>query len=190
MRLPVPCVYINNMVLLEGDVYDGFFSWIEYDTVAKWKELRILLISENLSNIPISIPVPITGTLSESIQELSESAAMRGGITTDVLAGEKPLLIDAASHLINLLLYLCAEEPDYSRKPRTESPKRTYVADLPPRKSAMTFVGERIGSVIRKGITQAASEQGQTDESTTNVNERDSQGNRHASPIPHIRRAH
>lgn len=85
---------------------------------------------------------------------------------------------------INLLLYLCAENAevhtDRPRPPRISTPKDPDVTELPTRPTVYD-VGTRIGAAIR----EAASANKERD-----VSEGGRQSGKHASPIPHVRRAH
>lgn len=85
------------------------------------------------------------------------------------------------SRIINVLLYLCAEEPDYNKKPRIASAKPNYIADKPPRKLSYTVVGQRIGAAIRKGNAEVKER---------NARVSSEQGRSHAPPVAHVRRAH
>lgn len=185
LRLPVPCVYISNQFALDEEtVAEGFFAWLEYDVNAKWMELRLLFLFPGTDD---SLPFvcPLEGTLEEGIQKLGESAKFRAQaarlkvptLGKDGTDRTKALFGKA----MNLLLYLCAEEPDYATPPRRSraKPASTGFSRSPaPSKVNMTEVGVRIGATIRKGMA------------ATNRSEGAAEGKTHASPAPHIRRAH
>jgi hypothetical protein len=81
---------------------------------------------------------------------------------------------------INLVLYLCAEEPDVHD--RTEGLSRAQDAYGDPRGASTWDVGIRIGTVIRKYENAPLEDDEQALQPPS--------GPGHASPRPHIRRAH
>lgn len=186
LRLPVPCVYVEGMFDLFGQrVADGFFAWLEYDVRNDWKELRLLAVTD-ADNSFASLMLPIKGTIEQSLAALKASADFNAetALGQSITAGETEVPITMAENLrvwsraLNLLLYLCAEEPDYDKPPRTRKakPAATLSAERPPRAPSVTTAGVRIGAVIRKGYAGEKTE-------------RESVGS-HASKAPHVRRAH
>lgn len=183
LHLPVPCVYIDNpFTFQDGDRADGYFAWLEYDSRAKWMELRLLFIQGGEA---ASFLCPVKGTLQESFDELTKSSSARADeamlpkVQDEVQA--KQDVVDIFSRTINVLLYLCAEAPDYASKPRQAKPKPVqygFTPERPPRKVVVTPVGERIGATIRRNYTEST---------TARVVP---SGRTHASPVPHVRRAH
>lgn len=180
-RLPVPCVYVDNMLGMGKDCAKGFFAWIEYDNANQWAELRLLiLLKENYAE---SYVCPLRGTIGESLEALHEAGQKsadaemlplieKAGDNLEAIAG-------MIAKILNVLLYLCAEEPEYTTQPRRYSRTPSgFTAERPPRKTAVTVVGERIGATIRAGRRSYASRSGENS------------GRTHASPVPHIRRAH
>ena len=125
LRLPVPCVYIDNpFVFSNGAHADGYFAWLEYDCHAKWMELRILFVEGEAA---ASYVCPIKGNLQESFDELTKSSSARADEAmlpkVQDVAKAKQDIVDVFSRTINVLLYLCAEAPDYASKPRQAKPK-------------------------------------------------------------------
>ena len=186
LRLPVPCVYVEGMVDLFGaDIADGFFAWMEADLKNNWKELRILTVTEKDHSFA-SLMLPIRGTIAQSLEALKASAAlnMQSSLGQEIAekVKELPVLMDENirfySRVLNLLLYLCAEEPDYDKPPRRAKakPAATLSAERPPRAASVTTAGVRIGAVIRKGYADAKT-RGETEGS-------------HTPKAPHVRRAH
>lgn len=186
LRLPVPCVYVEGMFDLFGEsIADGFFAWMEADLKNDWKELRILAV-EDKTNSFTSLMLPIKGTISESLEALKTSADFNAksslGQEISKTIKEIPVSMNdnirVYSRALNLLLYLCADEPDYDRPPRRAKakPAATLSAERPPRAPAVTTAGVRIGAVIRKGY---AAEKNRTETAGS-----------HAPKAPHVRRAH
>lgn len=73
LRLPVPCVFVDMPFLISENDYSGFFAWIEYDNANKWRELRLLFISEDGTHVK-STPCPLLDTFDNSLLALEESA--------------------------------------------------------------------------------------------------------------------
>ena len=106
--------------------------------------------------------LPIRGTIEQSLKALNASADFnaQSRLGQEIEACEKKISPSAwmqtfafFSRVLNLLLYLCAEEPDYDKPPRRAKakPAATLSAERPPRAPAVTTAGVRIGAVIRKG---------------------------------------
>ena len=186
LRLPVPCIYVEGMVDLFGEsIADGFFAWIEADLKNDWKELRILTITDE-SHSFTSLTLPIRGTIEQSLKALQASADFnaQSKLGQEITEQTKEVSVSmdenirVYSRILNLLLYLCAEEPDYDKPPRRAKakPAATLSAERPPRAASVTTAGVRIGAVIRKGYAEAKA-RGET-------------GGSHAPKAPHVRRAH
>lgn len=198
-HMPVPCVYIelnsaNNAAAVKSEW--GFFAWLEWDTRKRWAELRLLFLSSDKQTF--SLICPLKGTIKDSLALLSQSStemirrleergtkdigfslarASKAVKVSDIATNSDAM--DLICSALNLLLYICSEEPDYSKAPRRVSAKPRYT-ETPPRKANITNVGERISIMLRKAAETKQSEP--TDDERT--------GKRHASPVPHIRRAH
>lgn len=180
-RLPVPCVYIDNALDINGDRAEGLFAWIEYDGNNQWAELRLLILFAGGSTGSYSCP--LRGTIGESLKALQEASLKSADAEMLPLVEKVNDHLEAVagmiSQLLNVLLYLCAEKPEYTTPPRKYSRSPSgFTAERTPRKPAVTVVGERIGATIRAG-------------SKTCLQMPCGKGGRtHASPVPHIRRAH
>lgn len=188
LHLPVPCVYIDGMVDIFGQsVADGFFAWMEYDVSNRWKELRILALKESERSFS-SLMLPIKGTIEESLAALQGSADFNAqtelGREIVQITDEIPISqsdnVRTFSCILNLLLYLCAEDPDYDKAPRhaKAKPVATLSTERPPRAPTITTAGVHVGAVIRKGYAAAGDEK--------NLKNTGS----HTAKSPHIRRAH
>lgn len=186
LRLPVPCVYVEGMIDLFGmNIADGFFAWMEADLKKDWKELRVLALTDKDHSFA-SFMLPIRGTIEQSLKALNASADFnaqsRLGQEIEACVKNIPISMDANvrffSRVLNLLLYLCAEDPDYDRPPRRAKakPAVTLSTERPPRAPTVTTAGARIGAVIRKGY---AAEKNRAEKAGS-----------HAPKAPHVRRAH
>lgn len=183
-RLPVPCVYIESHMKVMGRETEGFFAWLEYDANQQWPELRAHFLS---GGEVMSLALPISGTLDQALDAYGRSAMARGGLGGGLL---EPLLkkalgaqSDVFRQVVNLLLYLCADDtPDAgSTVQRRRDGQAGAQAVTASGISQTILVGYRIGAVIRKGMH---SDKGAQEDA------REGQPSGHASPVPHVRRAH
>ena len=186
-RLPEWCVYLEAVdaipgasKLTDGRPVFGFFAHLEHDANDGRAELRILidagegLVPIILHLVPGGIQAALTAAFAESVR----NAPGWFGSTLQLKAIQEYSGAVAAA-CISLLLYLCSDEPDYAteRRPRIPREERGKRGDRIKAAQAPIVwdVGVRIGSVIRKSReTQPA----------------EPQGGSHASPRPHLRRAH
>ena len=130
--------------------------------------------------------MPIEGTLEQSLNFVHE-CIHNGHLKVGGIANTDGVAIklftkckDDLAGLLSTLLYLCSEKPDVDKiitqpKPvKTKHGPRIFPAERP----TVIEVGIRIGSVLRKSLTPKVP-------SETSVIP-----GHHASPRPHIRRAH
>lgn len=184
-HFPVWCAYIETPSLeYHGMEMRGFFAHLENDARSGAHELRLLLdMGEHLSALPIHLG---QWSLAESLHRLisiAENNALHAGISAQDIAGMREEMLqgmDTIRACVNLVLYLCADCPDargplgtsytrgYPRSKKTKGGWRLF----PPPKPTIWHMGEAVGEAIRKHRQSAP------------------QGGTHASPRPHIRRAH
>jgi hypothetical protein len=171
-RLPHSCVYIETPIVVDNAIAQRFFAWLEWDINAQFKELRLLYLLNNGETF--SWPVPIVGTLDKAISELAASAAFRASTQPQsVIAAAKSdahIAVDTVLGSINLVLYLCSDEPDM----QGELTGRTYHANGMAKRPAVIPVGTRIGAALRQTYQESGKQSGK----------------QHSTPVPHIRRAH
>ena len=109
--LPEWCVYIKSSKLrLDENLLSGFFVFLEYDSDFDRTELRFLLDYEDKGIMALSIPLD-QPTIDETI--------FLDNLPLHIAAIVKPIL--------NLTLYLCANNADYGDRPppTLPRPKRT-----------------------------------------------------------------
>lgn len=183
-RLPEWCVYLETPDMTwRGLPLHGVFAHLEYDINARREELRLVLDSDSgLEPVPLHLgPWPI----SEAVERMLDTASAWGA--TVGLSLNRGLAEDLESVLppvINLLLYLCSEQPDLTRRgkpdnPGNPEPKKTrrggwrlFAADGPREWDA----GVRLGAALRRAYQRE--ETGQAPQETGR------------SVRPHVRRAH
>lgn len=168
LRLPHYCIYLETPGMVRDDIpVAGFFAHLEHDTNDGRRELRLLLLMEDhtVRVVPVHLG---EWTLEEGLRRISEEAGRVTGIDVEGMLAPEGL-----EPFLQLLLYLCAENADMPQGSRPGRPARELrqLPDIPTRWD----VGLRIGAAIRRY------ENTQTDEPGEGT---------HASPRPHVRRAH
>lgn len=186
-RMPEWCVYIETPGHSVGtSPVHGAWCHLEHDVNTSRMELRFILDGD--SSLPLApFPLHLVGTLDESIASMTAEAARqadRAGIdhAADVIAAAP--IADAVRPIISLLLYLCTDDPDLTRRgkpdtPANPVPKRTRRRgwQLFPASGPLEWdVGVRIGSALRAAYQR---EQTGGDAAPTGRSVR-----------PHVRRAH
>lgn len=181
--MPEWCIYIETP---DGDWFgapmSGFFAHLEWDANSRREELRLLLdLTQNGDYYLQPLPIHLGGGIEAGIEAASIEAQrqawrFKSPETANDLRRIKGDL--ELTPLISLLLYICstnAEIGGESRRPERPRPKKTkkgwrlFPADKP----TSWDVGIRIGAALRRGYESTGSGDGT-----------------HASPRPHIRRAH
>ncbi len=177
-RLPEWCVFIETINANFGDSpIAGFWSHLESDQNDGRMELRLVILYKDGRNLPVPIHLG-DWTLEEGLLRMQTEAkkSTPPGVTLerfDITADIAPLL--------QLILYLCAENIDMPMKPAHPLSRATKSGRIDaPKKPNVWIVGERIGNTIRKYRNYEAQNTALT--TTTQAD--------HLSPRPHIRRAH
>lgn len=178
-RLPEWCVYVETpgLAVLGGKLH-GFFAHLECDANTGRPELRLLLNAEQaLAPVPLHLgPWPLLESIDRAV---SHAGLWAAGYGIAIPEGASQAMRPIIEPLVSLLLYLCAENAEIGagdRHPANPKPTRTKKGPrtFPPDNPTTWDVGVRIGSALRRAFT--AQETGQ--------------GGTHASPRPHVRRAH
>jgi len=179
-RLPEWCVYIETIgASYLGKLIDGFLAHLEHDANDGRAELRFVFLCSDGSMVQLPLHLG-DWTIEEGLDRMQREAARQAekqGITYPA-EGIGTELAPYVVPFLQLILYLCAENADMPqvRHPNTRV-RMSGQVDVP-REPRFWSVGERIGAAIRQYRNQEGlSRPGKT------------QGT-HASPRPHIRRAH
>jgi len=185
-RLPEWCVYIETYGLPFLDVRtEGFFAHLECDANDGRTELRLLLVPVGSPNTPLSLHLG-DWTLDEGLRRMWTEAEKN--IHGSALPPNPPFEkrhTDAIVPLLQLLLYLCADNADVPVRPEHPSARTRMSGQVDvPRDVRLWTVGERIGAGIRKYRNEHTQ---QLDDGGEPPVWKD--GFRH-SPRPHVRRAH
>jgi hypothetical protein len=177
-RLPEWCVYIETKsATFYGSPVAGFWAHLEHDINDGRMELRLVLIYEDGRNFPLPVHLG-NWTIDEGLRRAQKESSKQVGIH---LQGYELPLIDLSLNitpLVQLVLYLCADNIDMPMRPAHPNTRvrLSGQADIV-RDVRFWTVGERIGAAIRKHRNLSQ----QTPDSTHGS---------HASPRPHVRRAH
>lgn len=172
LRLPEWCVYIET----PGQKTAGFFAHLEHDANDGHRELRI--IRDHGTHLE-STPIDLIGTLEEGLESVLAEAER---LAPELLAqygvsrqADESESARALAPLVNLVLYLCSEQPDILGKgyPSNPQPKRT-------KRGTREFAADGVR------IWQVGSELGRKLRAIPQRRE----GGEHGSVAPHIRRAH
>lgn len=184
-RLPEWCVWIETPADKE---FPGFFAYLEADANDGRAELRIAL-SHGAGLF--TQPIHLTGRnlvecLAASLAEGAKQAALIGEPiegAADQARRWGDMLARIIGPRVNLVLYLCAVNSDI-RDTRTGFKRPANPEPIPTRRGPRLFpaatptawdVGVRMGAAIRAATEKERGED---------------RGGSHASPRPHIRRAH
>ena len=183
-RLPEWAVYIETPGLsYERHPMEGFIAHLDYNLFSRGVDLQFAMFLEG-REMPKMVALPLgTGTVVDAMNRVDQVDNLFMGDTRQTrYVGERDEYRKTFSAMLQLVLYLCSDEPDM---PEIEHPssKRTMSGRVrSPEEPRVWDVGVRISNAIhRYRNTQAA--RPSTDES-------DREPCSHASPRPHIRSAH
>ncbi|MHB8205271.1 MAG: AcrVA2 family anti-CRISPR protein [Desulfomonilaceae bacterium] len=183
-RLPQWCVYIE---LPEGTYFGstilyGCFVHLEDDQKGGDPELRILAdTNEGLLNLVLHlIPGGIEASLAATLAEANRHAS-KAGTKVDPKPSEE--FVRRIEPIVSLILYLCSTGADIQRsdggkhkmdRPQPQKTKKG-LRYFPPARPSIFYVGYKLGEALRKAEADT---------------EKVSSSGTHATPLPHIRRAH
>jgi hypothetical protein len=185
-HLPEWCVYIPTPEnTWKGATLNGFFAHLEYDMNDRRTELRLVLdVTGPAGDQLIVMPIHLgKGGVAEGVEAMLKESARHFPVTVYSAPGEAERLSCDISPLVSLVLYLCSQAaeireagagkrvPTRPKPQKTKKGMRLFATGHP----SWWEVGYRLGAALR----QALSEREPGEAIGT-----------HASPRPHIRRAH
>lgn len=176
-KLPEWCVYVETVnARFQGKPIIGFWAHLESDANDGRMELRFVLFTADGQNIPFPIHLG-DWTLEEGLDRMQSEANKCSGFNLPMLTDS---LREEILPLLQLVLYLCAENMDLQTQPVHPLKRATASGRIDaPKEPHMWIVGQRIGAAIR------------TYRNKQTFSDTDKQaGGTHASPRPHMRRAH
>ena len=177
-RLPEWAVYLETPgISIATRAVDGFIAHLDFNLHTKIVDLQFLIFWHGvIQPKPVALPLG-AGGLSEALARLDAIDSLFA-IPHNLMLGVQDEYRRAFSAMLQLLLYLCSEEPDM---PEIEHPqrRRTFSGGVrPPSEVRKWDVGERIGAALRRAAERPVS------------SNHESCGAGHARPRPHIRSAH
>lgn len=168
-RLPFMCAYVE---VSNDPAIVGFFVHLEHDILTNDLELRFVLEDAKGGVAPTVIDLNTNGTIEEVVAKTMRSVDVLGRNKSNTVVTE----ISSLMHrVLPLVMYLCSANAETSDKTKPNLPtlprnKRVMSPNAP-----TTWVyGERIGAMIRSGVSHQP-----TQATGTGTSKR-----------PHIRRAH
>jgi hypothetical protein len=185
-HLPEWCVYIPTPDRTwQGSNLNGLFAHLEHDVNDRRRELRLLLdVTGPAGDDLIAMPIHLgKGGVAEGVEAMLQEAARQFPVTVYRAPGEAERLSSDVSPLVSLVLYLCSQAAEIreagagKRVPTRPKPQKTmksmriFAPDHPSRWE----VGYRLGAALRQALS---------------AHEPKEATGTHASPRPHIRRAH
>lgn len=179
-RLPEWCVYIETYgARYCGMPFSGFWAHLEKDMNDNREELRLVLMMDDGDNIPVAIHIG-DWTLEEGLQRMQAETEKNAKKYIPEVEFPKVNYFDDIAPLVQLVLYLCADNIDMSKVPVHPNARVRMSGQVDVPREARTWnVGERIGAAIRKYQNEnVQSEREYVPDSL------------HARPRPHVRRAH
>lgn len=184
-QLPYNCFYVDAPIM----DYDGFFVYYEHDVESDIMELRMDAVSRAMPTFASGISLHLVGeTLADGIEESIRFARKSYYHFAEVCGEERANRVKRDFERLNklfvpkaiqLVLYLCAENAEVAENAEQKAiTRRTPVIKDQFREIRKWDVGADAGIRIRRFRTSQASGA-----------ERSKHGS-HASPTPHMRRAH
>jgi hypothetical protein len=185
-RLPEWCVYIE----MEGALWfskpiQGFYAHLNYDRDRGRTEL-CLVIDSDYRLSPVPLPLKAGDTLEAAMIAAAVEASQRpGNVLNNAIVSEE-VVQESRRRLepfVSLVLYLCSQTAEYcdamggtARQPSIPQPQRTRhgVKEFPASSPRVWEVSYRLGDLLLRARAQADAPASGT----------------HASPRPHVRRAH
>ncbi|MFA7329805.1 MAG: hypothetical protein WC326_01910 [Candidatus Delongbacteria bacterium] len=186
VRIPEWCVYLETPRLPvpnmagTGEFYvDGVWAW--FDTHTDGVDVLCIMLGDFLFGTPQITTLRLDQTFDQTKKHIID-AWKKSLAGPKPPVGEENVFVHAALFaVVPLLLYLCSDNADMIQ-PRQclPTPLRTKrgLRYFPPNQPRTWDVGTRIGAALRRGM--AAAQEGTIATATGT----------HASPRPHIRRAH
>ena len=163
-RLPQWCIYIKSPNLFfDSKAVFGFFAWLEQDANDGHSELRLLLdSSDGFVSVPLHLGDWSVLTAVDKYLMESGRQAIRIGLDLAMDVDKNIKIANEIKPFINLVLYLCSNEPDISDidqsdcSPLNPRPKKTKKGWrlFPANKVKRWLVGGNIGNKLRQQPNQ------------------------------------
>jgi len=180
-HMPEWAVYIETPGLsYERIPMEGFIAHLDYNLFSRGVDLQFAIFREGIA-APKMIALPLgEGTLLDAMDRVDRVDDMLAGPTAGTrYVGSRDEYRQTFSSMLQLLLYICSDEPDMPEIEHPQRRRRLSGGVRAPEAPRVWDVGVRVSAAIRRfnGKAPVATESGAA-----------SSG--HASPRPHVRSAH
>ena len=182
-RMPEWAVYIETPGLsYERISMEGFIAHLDYNMFSRSVDLQFAIFREGI-DMPKMIALPLSeGTLLDAMDRVDQVDMMFAGHQSNIrYIGSRDEYRQTFSSMLQLLLYLCSDEPDMPEIEHPQKRRRLSGSVRSPEAPRVWDVGVRISTAIRNY---------RAGEVKRLWVEAEGEGHGHASPRPHVRSAH
>ena len=183
-RMPEWAVYIETPGLsYERKAMEGFIAHLDYNLFSRGVDLQFAIFREGIP-IPKMVALPFgEGTLHDAMDRVDQVDNMFAGDTVGVrYVGSREEYRQTFSAMLQLLLYICSDEPDMPAIEHPQRRRRLSGSVRPPEAPRVWDVGVRVSAAIHRFSGQGKPAPVGRDDGP--------EPGSHASPRPHIRSAH
>jgi len=183
-RMPEWAVYIETPGLsYERIPMEGFIAHLDYNLYSRGIDLQFAIFRKGIPN-PKMIALPLgEGTLLDAMDRVDRVDELFAGNTTNIrYVGSRDEYRQTFSSMLQLLLYICSDEPDMPTIEHPQKRRRLSGGVQTPTEPRVWDVGVRISAAIRRYGNQPKEDPRSL--------ENDEAPGAHASPRPHVRSAH
>ena len=183
-HMPEWAVYIETPGLsYERMPMEGFIAHLDYNLYSRGVDLQFAIFRKGIDQ-PKMIALPLgEGTLPDSMDRVDQVDEMFAGSLSNVrYVGSRDEYRQTFSAMIQLLLYICSDEPDMPEIEHPQKRRRLSGSVRAPEEPRVWDVGVRVSAAIRNF-------NGRQSTAYTNIADAATAGS-HASPRPHVRSAH
>ena len=180
-HMPEWAVYIETPGLsYERIPMEGFIAHLDYNLFSRGVDLQFAIFREGIT-APKMIALPLgEGTLLDAMDRVDRVDDMLAGPTAGTrYVGSRDEYRQTFSSMLQLLLYICSDEPDMPEIEHPQRRRRLSGGVRAPEAPRVWDVGVRVSAAIRRFNGKAAVE-----------TESGAPTGSHASPRPHVRSAH
>lgn len=192
MQLPYLCFYVDVNTLIHNQKrVTGFFVHFEDDPINKDRELRILLLFEDGDVEALPIHIDEDTVYDSLIHTMKEAEKVLRNIGSDIRFRYDNDFTNieqfkTAVKCLQMILYICAQNADIQQDPEQKTISKTSKTVRDKYSEIKKWdVGFRIGGAFRQYRQQRP-----TDKTDVDDHEALNNPKTHASPRPHMRRAH
>ncbi len=161
---------------------EGFIVHLDYNMFSRSVDLQFAIFRKGI-DMPKMIALPLgEGTLLDAMDRVDQVDMMFAGDLSNVhYVGSRDEYRQTFSSMLELLLYLCSDEPDMPAIEHPQKRRRLSGSVRSPEAPRVWDVGVRISTAIRNY---------KAGEAKRSWAEAEGEGRGHASPRPHVRSAH